>query len=372
MKIAVITDFFLPKFDGVAVRTANHIKCLASQGEEAILFCTDPNMKTYCGVEIFGLPGIYTPLYPDWKMAIPTMKMFRKLKQFRPDVVHVICPTGILGLSGIMMAKILNLPLVTSFHTYYTKFVEKAGYPYLSPLVFYIQRFFHNQGRITITVSEYTLQDLDRHGYKELRLWPVAVDTELFNPKRASQTTRKLIQGDDPSKSIMLYVGRLSTEKNIQFLREVIKYLPHVKLVIVGDGPIMQELRLLFKGTDTEFMGNLSGEELAKVYSSADLFISPSIFETQGLTAIEAMASGCPVVIANVGGYQSTVQNGYNGYLFAPDDLQSALVVINKMLYDEENRKQMIENARNYICNKTWDEATKKIRDYYTEAICFQ
>lgn len=367
MKVAVITDFFLPKIDGVSIRTSNHVKCLQAQGDEVTLFCADPGFDTFNGIEIFPLPGIYTPLYPDWKMAIPTLKMLRKLRQINPDIVHVICPTGPLGAAAIIFSKLLQLPLVTSFHTYMGQFFEKAGYGYLSPLAWWLQRVFHNQGHMTITVSDYALRDLTKKGFTNLRLWPVAVDTKLFNPAKSSPEAQKFIQGRDPRKPVLLYVGRLSSEKNIDFLRAVIAELPNVRLLIVGDGPIRGHLEVLFKDTDTEFTGMLLGETLANVYANAALFISPSTFETQGQTVLEAMASGCPVIAANAGGYQSLIQNGSNGYLFEPGNISSAIEAICSIIDDENNRKRVVANASSYIRMKSWADATRQLRSYYQE-----
>ena len=146
------------------------------------------------------------------------------------------------------------------------------------------------------------------------------MDTDLFRPElRSDDMRQRLLGSHDDLGSLLLYVGRLSAEKQIERIRPVLEALPHTRLALVGDGPHRQQLEKHFEGTATTFVGYLAGEELASAYASGDAFLFPSSTETLGLVLLEAMAAGCPVVGANRGGIPDIISDGINGCLYEPD-----------------------------------------------------
>src|SRR5258708_23666627 len=128
------------------------------------------------------------------------------------------------------------------------------------------------------------------------------MDSNVLGRGRRTAETRNLLSGGEPEKPLLLYVGRLSAEKEVARLRDVIRARPEARLAIVGDGPVRHELERHFKGTPTVFTGSMRGKALASAYASADLFLLPSNTETLGLVLLETMASGCPVVACRAGG----------------------------------------------------------------------
>ena len=143
------------------------------------------------------------------------------------------------------------------------------------------------------------VQELSDKGIQHTDLWQRGVDTELFRPELRSSAMRERLLGDhDDRGALLLYVGRLSAEKQIERIKPVLEALPDARLALVGDGPHRQQLEKHFAGTATTFVGYLAGEELASAYASGDAFLFPSSTETLGLVLLEAMAAGCPVVVA--------------------------------------------------------------------------
>jgi glycosyltransferase involved in cell wall biosynthesis len=180
---------------------------------------------------------------------------------------------------------------------------------------------------------------------------------------------RSRLSNGEPNKPLLLYVGRLSSEKEVPRLRDVIQALPEARLAIVGDGPVRQELEKHFHGTPTVFTGYLRGEALASAYASADLFVLPSKTETLGLVLLEAMASGCPVVACRAGGVPDAVQDGTTGFLFEPTDPDGLVRTVKRALSSTTDLDAIRRNARQDVEQHSWEGATDQLRQLYADTI---
>ena len=176
---------------------------------------------------------------------------------------------------------------------------------------------------------------------------------------------RSRLSGGNPDSPLLLYVGRVSAEKQIDQIKPVLEAIPEAHLAIVGDGPHREALEAHFSGTQTHFIGYLQGLELASAFASADAFVFPSLTETLGLVLLEAMAAGCPVVAANSGGIPDIVTDGVNGYLFEPTDPNGAITATKRLLAATEEREQLRAKARQEAEKWGWAAATHQLRRYY-------
>ena len=167
----------------------------------------------------------------------------------------------------------------------------------------------------------------------------------------------------------MIYIGRLSAEKEIDRIKPVLDSIPGARLALVGDGPYREELEKHFEGTPTNFVGYLAGEELGAAYASADAFIFPSRTETLGLGLLEAMAAGCPVVAANAGGIPDIVTDGVNGFMFDPTDERGAISATQKLLGMRAERELLRQNARVEAERWGWAAATRQLERYYMSVL---
>jgi glycosyltransferase involved in cell wall biosynthesis len=174
----------------------------------------------------------------------------------------------------------------------------------------------------------------------------------------------KLSQGH-PDAPLLLYVGRVSAEKEIDKIKPVLESIPGARLAIVGNGPAREELETLFADTNTNFVGYLHGQELGAAYACSDAFVFPSSTETLGLVLLEAMAAGCPVVAARRGGIPDIVTDGVNGYMFEPDDPQGAIAATQRLLAHKEERELLRQNARLEAEKWGWASATRQLQDFY-------
>jgi glycosyltransferase involved in cell wall biosynthesis len=373
LKIALFTETFLPKVDGIVTRLTKTVQHLVAAGEEVLIFCPEGAPPDYCGARVVGVPAMPLPLYPELKLALPRPAVAEALDQFGPDLVHVVNP-AVLGLGGIWLARTKGYPLVASYHTHLPKYLEHYGMGMLEPLLWELLKAAHNQASLNLCTSNAMVQELSDKGIQHTALWQRGVDTELFRPELRSQAMReRLLNGRSDTGQLLLYIGRLSAEKQIERIRPVLDAMPDARLALVGDGPYRQQLETLFAGSATHFVGYLAGEDLAAAYASGDAFLFPSSTETLGLVLLEAMAAGCPVVAANRGGIPDIVSDGINGCLYEPDGADGgagSLTAATRRLLDDRTRLQELRGAARQEAERWgWSGATEQLRGYYRQVL---
>jgi glycosyltransferase involved in cell wall biosynthesis len=314
------------------------------------------------------MPSFPFPLYPELRLALPRTRMRAILEEFKPDILHVIEPV-LLGAGGIYYGAEMHLPIVISSHTYLPAYVRYYRLGLLEEWIWKLMRLRHKRANLTLCTSSVTIDDLRSRGIEDPKLWERAVDSELFRPSARSPEMRDRLSGGEPDKPLLLYVGRLSAEKEVSKLRDVIRAHPEARLAIVGDGPVRHELQQYFAGTATVFTGYLRGQELASAYASADLFVFPSRTETLGLVLLEAMAAGCPVVACRAGGVPDAVEDGATGFLFDPDDAEGLVNTVARALSSKTDLDRVRVNARREVERYSWEAATDRLREMYMETI---
>ena len=373
MKIAFFTETFLPKVDGIVTRLTKTIEFLTKNGDQVIVFCPEGCPDSYKGAKIIGVAAMPLPLYPELKLGLPGPAVSDKLEEFKPDLIHVVNP-AVLGLGGIWLAKTNNIPLIASYHTHLPKYLEHYGMGMLEPLLWELLKAAHNQALLNLCTSSAMVNELEDKGIQRTALWQRGVDTENFRPElRSAKMREKLFGNFKNTDSLLIYVGRLSAEKQIERIKPVLDNIPGACLALVGDGPYRGQLEKIFENTKTNFIGYLSGEELASAYASGDIFLFPSSTETLGLVLLEAMAAGCPVIGANKGGIPDIINDGINGCLYDPDEEdngESSLIeATKKILVDKNKREKMRIEARKEAELWDWNRATLQLQKYYSETL---
>ncbi len=373
MKIAFFTETFLPKVDGIVTRLTKTVENLVKSGDEVIVFCPEGCPPTYMGAKVIGVAAMPLPLYPELKLGLPGPAVSEALDHFQPDLIHVVNP-AVLGLGGIWLAKTNKIPLIASYHTHLPKYLEHYGMGMLEPLLWELLKAAHNQAVLNLCTSTAMVEELADKGIQNTALWQRGVDTDIFRPELRNEEMRsKLLGTHSDEGSLLIYVGRLSAEKQIERIKPVLKALPQTRLALVGDGPYRQQLEKIFQDTQTTFVGYLSGQELASAYASGDAFLFPSSTETLGLVLLEAMAAGCPVVGANRGGIPDIISDNKNGCLYNPDGpndgAESLIEATKKLLGNEVERQAMRNSARLEAERWGWAGATAQLRSYYKKVM---
>ncbi len=368
MRIALITENFLPKLDGVTRTLAMLLEHLERRGHTALVLGPDGAPPRYAGARVISVPGLPLPFYPELRALFPAPRFEKSLARFRPDVVHVAEPM-LLGAAAITWGERLRVPVVSSYHTNLAAYCRYFGLGALAPLLWAYRRFLHNQCLTTLCPSPSTARELRRQGFTRVGLWPRGVDATLFSPERRSRGWRADIAGD-PDRPIALYVGRLSHEKNLctlaQAWRERSRKDAH--LVLVGDGPARVDLERLLAGQPVTFTGYLRGEELARAYASADLFAFPSLTETFGQVVQEAMASGLPVLGFDADGVRDLVRPAETGFLAPLGDEAAFTRLLNELLDAPGERMQLGAQARALAESRTWESIMDGLLAQYAEA----
>jgi glycosyltransferase involved in cell wall biosynthesis len=369
VRVAVVTENFLPKLDGVTRTLAMLLEFLQRRGDRAVLFGPEGGPRRYAGARVFGVPGIPLPIYPELRMLFPPADLTRRLALFRPDVVHVADPM-LLGAAGIFAGARLGVPVVASYHTNLAAYCKYFGLRALEAPVWRYRRYLHSQASATLCPSPSTALELEQWGFPRVRVWSRGVDADLFAPKQRSEEWRRQVAGD-PNKTIVLYVGRLSYEKNLGALMAAHAALRRedVQLVLVGDGPARASLERAVGGERVTLTGYLRGKELARAYASADVFAFPSLTETFGQVVQEAMASGLPVVGFAAQGVRDLVRDGATGILAAPGDTAAFTAALSRLVDDETHRRALGEQARALAQQRTWDRVMESLVDVYAEII---
>ena len=364
MKIALFTETFLPKIDGVVNTLCQLLRHLERHGHETVVVAPGKGPETFASARVVYHGGFGLPMYPELRMVSPFADVGAPLRNFRPDLVHVANPF-LLGVAGIRWAEKSGFPVIASFHTDVPGYARTYGFPALSGPLWRYLRWVHDKAALNLCPSTATLAELEGRGFSNLKLWTRGVDADRFSPEKASGEWRYRLTGGNPQSPLLLYVGRLAPEKRVDWLRPLLAKLPGTRLAIVGGGPSQEELERLFAGTPTVFAGYLQGEELASAYASADIFAFPSASETFGNVVLEAAASGLPVVAPGAGGVVDIVHNGETGFLFEADNRQGFCDCVRSLVHDHQKRREMSDRARSLAEGRTWEAVLDSLLEDY-------
>src|SRR5215475_3429136 len=366
MRVALFSEVFLPKIDGIVTTLTKLLDHLAACGHESILFAPRGGPDRYASTQVVGLRGYPFPLYPEVTLVPPTVDIGPALAAFDADVVHVLGPVS-LGLAGIRHARELGRPILASYHTDLPGFATRWGYGVLSAPLRALLTWVHNQADLTLCPSVATRADLERAGVRDVAVWSRGVDSSRFSPARRSRAWRARLTGGRDDVPVLLFVGRLSLEKRVEWLRPLIDAIPNACLAVVGDGPSRGMLEELLAPTPTVFTGWLSGNELAAAYAAADIFVFPGANETFGNVALEAMASGLPVVAPRAGGLLDHVVDGETGLLFEAEDCGAFVMAVRWLVHDRAFRRRLAVGARSRAQSRPWGVVLDTLVSWYRE-----
>nr|XP_043609553.1 sulfoquinovosyl transferase SQD2 [Erigeron canadensis] len=364
---------------GYKNRFQNFIKYLREMGDEVMVVTTHEGVpEEFHGAKLVGSRSFPFPWYQQVPLSLAlSPRIINEVKQFKPDIIHASSP-GIMVFGALAIAKMLSVPIVMSYHTHVPVYIPRYTYSWLVQPMWLVIKFLHRAADLTLVPSAAIAKDLQEYkvaAANTIRLWNKGVDSDGFHPKFQSHDMRVRLTNGEPDRLLIVHVGRIGVEKNLDFLKSVMEKIPQARIAFVGDGPYREDLEKLFEGMPAVFTGMLNGEELSQAYASGDVFLMPSESETLGQVVLEAMSSGLPVVAARAGGVPDMIpfdQEGKTGYLFSPGDLDDCLSKLVPLLNDSELRKKIGQAARLETEKYDWRAATRVIRNQqYNAAIWF-
>lgn len=353
MRIGIFTDSYQPYISGVVRSIETFTQELTSLGHTVYIFA--PRYPNYdeTNPNIFRFLSVRPPTNPDFSVAVPISPRLRyTLKKLQLDIIHVHSPF-IMGRLGARYARRGRIPLVFTYHTLYDQYVHYVpfGQNITRDLVVHWSRHFCNKCDQVLTPSSKVKELLAEYGVTSpVEVLPTGINLNKFavgDPDWLRQRYNL-----SPAAKILLFVGRLGKEKNVDFLlqafRQVADQCPDAVLFIVAKGPEEQAMRDLAYELEISdrviFTGFLQGSELINCYHGADLFVFPSVTETQGLVVVEAMAARLPVVAINAFGVADMVTSGRDGIL-TDHSLPAFSSTVVELLRDEKRREQMSQQA---------------------------
>lgn len=368
MKIAIVTETFLPSVDGVVTRLRHAVERFVDLGHEVMVIAPELGVTEHHGARVVGIRPVTLPFYKHRRFTLPHPTVDGIIRGFHPDVVHAAQPL-LLASSGAFAAHRQRIPLVASYHTHIPRYLDLyRAYRWGKPAVWWQIKRNHALADVNLATSETMRAELAGKGIENLHVVRRGVDTQAFHPRFATDAMRERLTRGHPDKKLLVFVGRLAAEKEIHTLRPMMERRDDVALAIIGDGPYRRELETLFAGTATLFPGFMEGEELAGAFASSDAFVFPSVTETLGLVILEGMASGLPVVAARSGPTMEQVTDGVDGLLFDSRDEHSLDAALTR-LGDAELRGRIRRAARAEAEKFSWENASDDLLRYYEMAI---
>ena len=363
LRIAVVTEAFLPQVNGVTNSVLRLLEYCKSQGHEVLIIAPESEgaPTRYLDYKIKHVPSIaMKKLIP---MGVPKKYLEPLLEGFSPDVIHLASPI-FLGHYVARIAKKMGIPTVSVYQTDIAGFARHYGLTIAhSTLKKWVSRI-HQASDITLAPSKWACRDLEANGVKNVRLWKRGVDLVNFSPARRDESLRANIRGNS-EKFIIGYVGRLANEKRLDDLA-ILDQHKEIQLVIVGDGPAAHRYKKELPSA--RFVGYQSGTELARYVASFDIFVHTGKHETfcQGIQ--EALASGVPVIGPDTGGPVDLIEHGITGLLIDTADSHQLLEAV-ETLRSHSSLDLMQEAARRSVEHRTWDYINAQLLEHYKDAI---
>ncbi len=400
MKVAIFTETFLPQVNGVVRTIERIVRHLEDNGHEVLVITIGEGDASYSNSPVVRVEGIKFSFYKELYLVKPEDKWFAKilkqdlmhvplsilqalvpnkhslvektLAEFQPDIVHLATPAT-LGAIGLYYVEHMQLPCLATFHTDLAAYAPMYQVPYIEEILNTVTKMVYSKAGRVLAPSPSSQKKLEEIGLTSVGVFGRGVDADLFNPNKRNKKIWSNY-GLNPDAVTLLYVGRLADEKSIPELIEAFLSLEkkgaNIQLVIVGDGPIKDELeaRLKHKTKNYVFTGIKKGEELAELYASADIFAFPSRTETFGQVVLEAMASGVPVVGYDSPGVRDLVQHNETGLLAGINGLEFSKA-LESLINNEKQRLSFGTKSRELSLERAWGYILDSLVTEYEELI---
>lgn len=373
MKIVIFTDTFLPNTNGVVSATLNHIKELARRGNKILVLTIGKQREDYIlekNIRVIKYKGITIPTYKDYQFRIPNFKQTKKeLENFKPEVIHAQTPFT-MGINAVLNSRDLKIPLVSTHHTFFSDYVKHIFFFDFKLARFisdwYVKYFFNKCDYVT-SPSLSLLKELKKIGVNSKT---IKIQNGIFINNNVH---KKNFKSEYKIKKSVLYMGRVSYEKSIDVvIRSMVKVqkkIPEAKLLIVGEGPDLENLKNLAKelNVDCIFTGIKRGQELVDHIYAGDVFVTASKSENQPMSILEAMSCKKSFVGVNSKGVPELIQNNKNGFIVKPDDSNQIASKIISLLKNPSLRKKFGENSFKEVKNYSIENVTDIWENFYQE-----
>ncbi|MBP2180284.1 glycosyltransferase family 4 protein [Amycolatopsis magusensis] len=361
MRIAIVTESFLPQVNGVTNSVLRVVEHLRDRAHEVLVIAPGPGPAEYRGAPVVRIPALGLPVVNSLPIGVPTRTVLTAMADFGPDVVHLASPF-VVGARGLAAARRLRVPSIAVYQTDIAGFAAAYGLGLGARAAWRWVRRVHSRADRTLAPSSDSVRELLAHGVPRVHRWGRGVDIERFSPSHADPALRAELA---PNGELLVgFVGRLAPEKEVDRL-VTLAGVPGVRVVVVGDGPELAGLRDRIPGA--AFLGAKYGDELSAAYASLDVFVHTGPHETFCQAVQEAMASGLPVLAPDAGGPRDLVLHGRTGFLLPADRTRFAEQLLARVdeLRDPALRERLGQKARRVVLGRTWPAVCGELMGHY-------
>ena len=374
VRVAVVTESFLPQVNGVTNSVLHVIAHLRRRGHEALVLAPGAGPDEVDGVPVIRVPALDLAMVDSLPVGVPTPAVRATLEEYRPDVVHLASPF-VLGARAITAARRLDVPTVAVYQTDVAGFAASYGVGLTARAAWRWTRRLHARADRTLAPSAWAVEALEAHGVPRVHRWGRGVDTGRFRPSGEHAdggTAAAALRRELAPRGEMLvgYVGRLAAEKQVERLAALAD-LPGVRVVVVGDGPARDRLTELLPGA--AFLGFRGGDDLATAYAALDAFVHTGPFETFCQAVQEAKAAGLPVLAPDAGGVRDLIVPGATGWLFDATSEHAGATALRERIRawrdDPGLRRRMGLAARASTRGRTWPAVCDELLGHYGDLV---
>jgi len=385
MRIAIFSDTFPPQVNGVAHTAYLSAKNLVEAGHEVAVFTVSKKLKgrpdiNLKNLQVFRLPSVPAIAYPGERFTLPIGITLRKVRKFKPDIIHVHTPFSV-GWEAVLISKILKIPLVGTHHTFYNHYLKhiKLDFEWMKKVSWKFTIGFYNRSNLILSPSKSLADELVREGLKcSINVLQNSINVNLFKPAENSFDKDKAKKSFGVKNRSICYMGRLSYEKSIdqiiQAFALINKKMPELNLMLIGDGPERKNLEKLAKhlkiNDSVIFTGSLLyNGDLVQALQANDLFISASKSENMPLSVLEAMAVGLPMVLVKEKGLAELIEENINGAFAKTDDPADIADKITSLLSNSELLDKFSRGSRLLAMEYSNEKVTDLLIKSYEKTI---
>ena len=371
MKLAIYSHSIAPSIDGVCRRYTAILNEMKKQGKEVLLFTIEESPQNLPeGQEFCTLDHMIMPAYPGKKVARPTYTMFltilNKLKEYRPDVVHVTNDgfSHMFSMAGLM----LGITVVGSYHTDLQELLNRHDAAFLQKSLIFVKEFVDSYVLDSLATTSVSFKKkLAATGIHCQHIIETSVSMTTFHPSKRSETLREELTFGHKDAFLCIFTGRISNEKRIDLILGAVQKLDNAYLAVVGDGPIAPKFAAMHGEENRLYCkpGFCGHEALSAFYASSDVHVSASEFETLGNTVLEAHACCIPVVVPLTQGFRDTVTHGEDGFLFIAGNQADAIQYLERLQLDKAMRLQMGAAGLKKVKKNTVESVVSDLERWY-------
>ena len=371
MKIALYSGTYVKDKDGAVKSIYQLVASFRKSGHQVTVWSPDVSPQdNHNGLTVYGMPSVPIPFYPAYRLGFFKAETRAQLDAFAPDVVHISTP-DIIGREFLLYAKQKSIVVASAFHTdfpaylsyYRLGFAEKAAWRYLT--------WFYNTCDMVLAPNECVRRKLLGKQIRNIEIWSRGIDRELFDPSRRSEKLR-LAWGAE-GRTVIVYAGRFVLYKDITVLMDVYDrfmregYGDRVRFVMIGSGPEEDEMKC--RMPEAFFTGYLTGVKLPEAYASGDLFFFPSTTEAFCNVALEALASGLPIIVSDAGGCRDIAERSGGGVVAREGDIDDFYKKCLELLGNSLLYRQLKARGLAYAELQSWSTVNGSVIDRYHKMV---